>query len=239
MQNINCNMYIIMQSQKYHLSHNGLQRLDNFWCCTINVLCETPVLEPYSVGLYTLGEGGLKKCTVCTLLKMVAFLYAPKYSIINMINKKDIDHIITRDETNLQYLFEKGLFFGCRHMISTGDCVTHSVIRMYTYNYYSQEIAQHIFFLWKKYILFLTHSIRSRYIHTLKRLSCRTFLMATSSPVSLSLAWYTTPNDPLPMTLVSVYDTSCGRSGPCPGVATTVVTLLPSLPKTSIQISHI
>lgn len=39
---------------------------------------------------------------------------------------------------------------------------------------------------------------------TLNLLSCNTFLMATSSPESQSLAWYTTPNDPFPITLVSV-----------------------------------
>lgn len=65
---------------------------------------------------------------------------------------------------------------------------------------------------------------------TLNRLSWRTFLIATISPESQSFAWYTTPKLPLPMTLVSVYATSWGRSGPAPGVATTVVTLLPSLP---------
>ncbi len=72
-------------------------------------------------------------------------------------------------------------------------------------------------------------SISKSYMYTLNRLSCRTFLIATSSLESHSLAWYTTPNEPLPITLVSVYETSCGRSEPCPGVATTVVTLLPSL----------
>ncbi len=60
----------------HHFSHNGLQRLDNFCCCTINVLRQTLALEPQNVGLYTLGggAGGLKKCTVCTLLKMLTFL---------------------------------------------------------------------------------------------------------------------------------------------------------------------
>lgn len=65
---------------------------------------------------------------------------------------------------------------------------------------------------------------------TLNLLSCKTFLMATSSPVSHNLAWKTTPKLPFPMTLVSEYETSCGLSGPWPGVATTVVTLDPSLP---------
>lgn len=35
---------------------------------------------------------------------------------------------------------------------------------------------------------------------TLKRLSCRTFLTATFSPVSTRVAWKTTPKEPLPMT---------------------------------------
>lgn len=65
---------------------------------------------------------------------------------------------------------------------------------------------------------------------TLNLLSCNTFLIATSSPVSQSVAWKTTPKLPLPITLVSVYDTSCGLSGPWPAVATTVVTFEPSLP---------
>lgn len=38
------------------------------------------------------------------------------------------------------------------------------------------------------------------YTPTLNLLSCRTFLMATISCVSMRRAWYTTPNDPLPMT---------------------------------------
>lgn len=37
--------------------------------------------------------------------------------------------------------------------------------------------------------------------NTLNRLSCSTFFIATSSPVRKSLAWYTTPNEPLPATL--------------------------------------
>jgi hypothetical protein len=71
-------------------------------------------------------------------------------------------------------------------------------------------------------------------------LSCKTFLMATSSPVSHNLAWKTTPKLPFPMTLVSEYETSCGLSGPWPGVATTVVTLDPSLPivRKSSDVSH-
>ena len=50
------------------------------------------------------------------------------------------------------------------------------------------------------------------------RLSCRTFLMATISPVSQSLAWYTTPKLPFPITLkkgrrkVSVSTTYCSRN---------------------------
>ena len=39
---------------------------------------------------------------------------------------------------------------------------------------------------------------------TLNLLSCRTFLMATISWVSMSRAWYTTPNDPLPITYEEV-----------------------------------
>lgn len=66
---------------------------------------------------------------------------------------------------------------------------------------------------------------------TLNRLSCRTFLMATNSLVSTNFAWKTTPKLPLPMTRVSVYDTSCARSDPWPGVATTVVIFVPSLPE--------
>lgn len=65
---------------------------------------------------------------------------------------------------------------------------------------------------------------------TLNRLSCKTFLIATNSPVSHNLAWKTTPKLPLPITRVSVYETSCTRSEPWPGVATTVVTFEPSLP---------
>lgn len=72
---------------------------------------------------------------------------------------------------------------------------------------------------------------KSLRIRTLNRLSCKTFLMATNSLVSISFAWKTTPKLPFPITRVSVYDTSCTRSDPWPGVATTVVTLAPSLPK--------
>lgn len=70
---------------------------------------------------------------------------------------------------------------------------------------------------------FLTHL-------TLNLLSWSTFFMATISWLSMSRAWYTTPNEPFPITLMSVYETSWGRSGPCPGVATTVVTF-PLSPK--------
>lgn len=69
---------------------------------------------------------------------------------------------------------------------------------------------------------------------TLNLLSCKTFLIATSSPLSHNLAWKTTPKLPFPMTFVSEYETSWGRSGPWPGVATTVVTFDPSLPAKSI-----
>lgn len=65
---------------------------------------------------------------------------------------------------------------------------------------------------------------------TLNLLSWSTFFMATISWLSMSRAWYTTPNEPFPITLMSVYETSWGRSGPCPGVATTVVTF-PLSPK--------
>ncbi len=43
------------------------------------MLHKTLVLEPKNVGLYTLegGGGGLKKCTVCTLMKMLTFLGGP------------------------------------------------------------------------------------------------------------------------------------------------------------------
>ena len=37
---------------------------------------------------------------------------------------------------------------------------------------------------------------------TLNLLSCRTFLIATRSPLSHNLAWYTTPNEPFPITCV-------------------------------------
>lgn len=70
---------------------------------------------------------------------------------------------------------------------------------------------------------FLTHL-------TLNLLSWSTFFMATISWLSMSRAWYTTPKEPFPITLMSVYETSWGRSGPCPGVATTVVTF-PLSPK--------
>ncbi len=35
-----------------------------------------------------------------------------KYSIINIINKKVLNYIITWDEKNLLYLVEKDVFFG-------------------------------------------------------------------------------------------------------------------------------
>ncbi len=44
------------------------------------MLRETLVLEPQNVGLYTLGGGGgggLKKCTVCTIFKMLKFVDGP------------------------------------------------------------------------------------------------------------------------------------------------------------------
>lgn len=42
-------------------------------------------------------------------------------------------------------------------------------------------------------------------IRTLNLLSCRTRLMAASSPDGDSLVWKTTPNDPLPTILHCVY----------------------------------
>lgn len=78
--------------------------------------------------------------------------------------------------------------------------------------------------------IFTTKQTINRRTLTLNRLSCKTFLIATNSPVSHSFAWKTTPKLPLPMTFVSVYDTSWTRSAPWPGVATTVVTFDPSLP---------
>ncbi|KAJ1942961.1 hypothetical protein FBU59_003048 [Linderina macrospora] len=45
-------------------------------------------------------------------------------------------------------------------------------------------------------------------ILALKRLSCRTFLMATCSPLGTSSAWKTTPKEPLPTTLQFVYTIS-------------------------------
>ncbi len=45
------------------------------------MLRETFVLEPQNVGLYTLGGGGLKTCTVCTLMKMLTFLVGPLWAM--------------------------------------------------------------------------------------------------------------------------------------------------------------
>lgn len=44
----------------------------------------------------------------------------------------------------------------------------------------------------------------------LNLLSCRTFLIATTSPVSTTLASKTTPKDPLPIILSAEYDMFCG-----------------------------
>ncbi len=41
------------------------------------MLRETHILEPKNVGLYTWGGGGLKKCIVSTLMKMLTFLDGP------------------------------------------------------------------------------------------------------------------------------------------------------------------
>jgi hypothetical protein len=43
----------------------------------------------------------------------------------------------------------------------------------------------------------------------LKRLSCNTFLMATTSSVSTTLASKTTPNDPLPIMRSALYEIFC------------------------------
>jgi len=46
---------------------------------------------------------------------------------------------------------------------------------------------------------------------TLKRLSCKTFLIAMSSAsfgAPTSFAWYTTPKEPFPMTLQLLYEIS-------------------------------
>ncbi len=46
------------------------------------MLHETHILEPKTVGLYTMytwRRGGLEKCTVCTLMKMLTFLDGPLY----------------------------------------------------------------------------------------------------------------------------------------------------------------
>ena len=49
----------------------------------------------------------------------------------------------------------------------------------------------------------------------LNRLSCRTFFMATTSPVSTTFASNTTPNDPFPMMRSAEYDMFCsGADGP-------------------------
>ncbi len=54
-------------------------------------------MEPQIVGLYTLGGGGLKRCTVCTLMKMLTFLDGPLVSpvgIIEMFNSVLTWHIL-------------------------------------------------------------------------------------------------------------------------------------------------
>ncbi len=48
----------------------------------------------------------------------------------------------------------------------------------------------------------------ARFKQTLNRLSWSTFLMAVSSPVSISFAWKTTPKEPLPTALRLVYEIS-------------------------------
>ncbi len=65
---------ITIHNQRYHLSHNILQRRDNCCCCTTNVLHETLVLEPQTVDIYTLGGGGMEKVLFTSkLLKMLTF----------------------------------------------------------------------------------------------------------------------------------------------------------------------
>ncbi len=78
--NINCNLQIIIFGKAFifYIS-NRFKRMFNFCCCTINVMYETHILEPKNVGLFTwrVGEGGLKKCSVCTFMKMLTFLDDP------------------------------------------------------------------------------------------------------------------------------------------------------------------
>ncbi len=40
-------------------------------------MLETHILETKNVGLYTWRGGGLKMCTICTLMKMLTFLDDP------------------------------------------------------------------------------------------------------------------------------------------------------------------
>lgn len=54
----------------------------------------------------------------------------------------------------------------------------------------------------------------------LNRLSCSTFLMATTSRVSSSVAWNTTPKDPCPMMRSAEYEMVC--SSPLPVVVVVV-----------------
>ncbi len=82
MESINiCVSEIVEVNNMYTICYisNRLKIRVNFCCCTINVLRETHILETTIVGLYTWRGGGrgLKKCTVCTLIKMLTFLDGP------------------------------------------------------------------------------------------------------------------------------------------------------------------
>ncbi len=60
----------------------------NFCCCTINVvLSETLVSGPKNIDLYTVG-GGLKKYTVCTLVKILTIMDGP----LDMLLIPEIKH---------------------------------------------------------------------------------------------------------------------------------------------------
>jgi hypothetical protein len=51
----------------------------------------------------------------------------------------------------------------------------------------------------------LDHHKGGQYLFTLKRLSCKTRLMAASSPLGESFVWKTTPKEPFPTILHCVY----------------------------------
>ncbi len=48
------------------------------------MLHEIHFVEPKNVGLYTWRGGGLKKCTVCTLMKVLKFLEGPLAILLNV-----------------------------------------------------------------------------------------------------------------------------------------------------------